>query len=96
MREADKAFQTVGGGTRHYLRECFLPILSEHGLAVVQLNGGEWRAIESAPKDGTAMLLIDEDTDCPVVARWHNSAWRVAWDDSEYTTIGSLKWRPLP
>lgn len=32
MRSADKAFESVGGGTRHHVRECLLPILEEHGL----------------------------------------------------------------
>lgn len=36
MREADELHQTEGGGTRHYLRECFLPALERHGLAVVE------------------------------------------------------------
>lgn len=36
-RQADRAHQTVGGGTRHWLRECFLPALERHDLAVVDL-----------------------------------------------------------
>ena len=32
MREADESFESVGGSTRHYVRECLLPILSGHGL----------------------------------------------------------------
>jgi hypothetical protein len=36
MREADNHFETVGGGgTRHYLRDCFLPLLKEKGFAIV-------------------------------------------------------------
>lgn len=34
MRDADEAHQRSGGGTRHYLRECFLPSLREHGLHI--------------------------------------------------------------
>jgi hypothetical protein len=37
MREADKAFETVGGSTRHHVRECLLPILSDHGLRLILL-----------------------------------------------------------
>ena len=36
-READELFEsgkTGGGGTRHWLRDCFLPALEEHGLVV--------------------------------------------------------------
>jgi hypothetical protein len=32
MREADKTFERVGGSTRHYVRDCLLPILEKHGL----------------------------------------------------------------
>ena len=34
VREADQLFQTVGGSSRHWVRECFLPILEEHGLTI--------------------------------------------------------------
>ena len=31
MREADKAFEKVGGSTRHYIRDVFIPMLNERG-----------------------------------------------------------------
>ncbi len=37
VREADELFEsgkTGGGGTRHWLRDCFLPALEAHGLVV--------------------------------------------------------------
>ena len=34
MREADETFQRVGGSTRHYVRDCLLPILWMHGITV--------------------------------------------------------------
>lgn len=36
-READRLFesgQTGGGGTRHWLRDCFLPALEAKGLTI--------------------------------------------------------------
>lgn len=36
-READELFEsgmTGGGGTRHWLRDCFLPALELHGLTI--------------------------------------------------------------
>jgi hypothetical protein len=38
VREADELFEsgkTGGGGTRHWLRDCFLPHLEAHGLVIV-------------------------------------------------------------
>ena len=37
MREADSVFQRVGGSTRHHVRDCLLPILGKHGLAITAL-----------------------------------------------------------
>lgn len=34
VREADLAFEGVGGGTKHYVRECLLPALDKAGLIV--------------------------------------------------------------
>ena len=36
IRDADKVFEKTGGSTRHWLRECFLPILEKEGLAVTE------------------------------------------------------------
>ena len=33
-READQHFQRVGGGTRHWVRDCFLPALNDAGWCV--------------------------------------------------------------
>lgn len=34
MREADEAFKSVGGSTRHYVRDCLLPILGKHEITL--------------------------------------------------------------
>jgi hypothetical protein len=34
MREADLKFETVGGGTRHYVRDCLLPEIEKVGLSI--------------------------------------------------------------
>jgi hypothetical protein len=36
MREADKMFETIGGSTRHYVRDLLLPILQEKGYEVIK------------------------------------------------------------
>lgn len=35
VREADAHFERVGGSSRHWVRDCFLPMLEKHGLEVV-------------------------------------------------------------
>ena len=35
VREADIAFKHVGGSSRHWVNECFLPALEEKGLEIV-------------------------------------------------------------
>lgn len=37
MREADIAFETTGGGTRHYVRDLLLPILEKKGFTITPL-----------------------------------------------------------
>lgn len=32
MREADQKFESIGGGTRHYVRDILLPLMEEKGL----------------------------------------------------------------
>jgi hypothetical protein len=36
MREADQAFETVGGSTRHYVRDVLLPLMEQKGYAIVK------------------------------------------------------------
>lgn len=35
VRVADERFESVGGSSRHFVRECLLPALDEAGLEVV-------------------------------------------------------------
>ncbi len=50
MREADKAFEKIGGSTRHYVRDVLFPLLEKNGLRIV---AGE-NAMKTAP-DGSAL-----------------------------------------
>lgn len=38
MREADKVFENVGGSTRHYVRDVFMPLLNKNGYHFVKLQ----------------------------------------------------------
>lgn len=42
-RAADEAFQKIGGSSRHWVRECFLPAIEEEGLVITEraLRGKE-------------------------------------------------------
>lgn len=37
LRAADETFEKVGGGTRHYIRECFIHELVKRGLKIVRV-----------------------------------------------------------
>lgn len=38
VREADADFRRLGGGSRHWVRECFWPRLRDYGLVVVPIG----------------------------------------------------------
>jgi len=66
----------------------------------------KWRTIDSAPKDGTFILMVDAgDVDPPVVgyfgspgvyapAYYGSDAWRVVWDQARFGR--TTHWMPLP
>ena len=37
VRNADKQFEIIGGSSRHWVRECFIPALEEEGLLIISL-----------------------------------------------------------
>lgn len=39
MREADTAFEKVGGSTRHYVRDLLLPMMEDKGLFIYRVVG---------------------------------------------------------
>jgi hypothetical protein len=63
----------------------------------------EWQPIETAPKDGTAILIwpaqssFTGDDTISYVVRWHD--WKEAWIEAsgeEYDTFYPTHWMPLP
>jgi len=38
VQEADKAFEKSGGGTKHWVRDWFLPILAKHSLKIKKIK----------------------------------------------------------
>lgn len=53
MRKADLDFETVGGSSRHFVKECLLPALESEGLAVVE--AGTIVGLTSQRDDALAM-----------------------------------------
>ena len=46
VREADEGFEKTGGGSRHWVRDWFIPMLAKHRVSV--------RLMESAAVNGSA------------------------------------------
>lgn len=50
MREADKVFETVGGSTRHYVRDVLLPLLEQAGLFICKkVQAEQYPLTDSTP-----------------------------------------------
>lgn len=72
-------------------------------VSLVERVQGEWLPIEDAPKDGTEILLIDDDG-IRVVGRWgkHNHVPIYGWIrpielyGEEVDGFDPVGWRPLP
>lgn len=57
----------------------------------------EWKPIETAPRDDTAVLGKLPDSDIPMPVRYRNGKWVVTWDLhplSQYDI--PTHWMPLP
>ncbi len=57
----------------------------------------QWQPIETAPKDGTAILALINGSDIPQSVRYRNGGWKVCWDDYRVARIdGPSHWMSLP
>lgn len=52
MREADRAFESVGGSARHHVRDCLFPVMEREGMVVVRsmYSASEMGVMNAAPR----------------------------------------------
>jgi hypothetical protein len=60
----------------------------------------EWKPIETAPRDGTNIILVDADNTppCLVIGLWSDKlhTWIVKWDLDPFEGYDATHWMPLP
>ncbi len=80
MREADRAFESVGGSTRHFVRDCLLPALEASHLAIV--DGYVPYHLKSAERDVRSLAdkLDAAEKRIAELEREHLSAMKAAVD----------------
>lgn len=73
--------------------------------AALRLSAGaDWQPIETAPKDGTVVMIHERWEDVPIFASWRNGRWyadtsNYDGDAGVYDTIcqqNVTHWQPLP
>ena len=57
-----------------------------------------WQPIETAPKDGTFILMMCKGAEIPAVVQWTESGWKECGDADDYVPVWSdpESWMPLP
>ncbi len=55
----------------------------------------QWQKIETAPKDGTEILVWIDDVRKHCQVRWVTDGWMICWD-GKYLVHDPTHWQPLP
>ena len=83
-------------------------LLDEMQKAALAAGQAMWRHIETAPKDGSYLLLWEQYSDAPFVGYWSGGSWSVShehvdaeggWDGANVVDALSMPithWMPLP
>lgn len=61
-------------------------------------RSGKWKPMDTAPKDGTKILVWDYYAKAPTVAAWDSSYWNLVVQ-GEFAASGEVEplgWMPLP
>lgn len=74
-----------------------IPTSYEYAQWALDYIKHEWKPIETAPKDGTSVLVLIGSCGMAHVARFVDSGWEIAWDGYSLSWFdGPVKWMPLP
>lgn len=63
VRNADQKFNNVGGSSRHWVIECFLPALEDEGLALAVSDDSERTVMDHNPSDGESCTVLTGESD---------------------------------
>lgn len=91
--EVDAAQARMEDGTPFTARD-----ILEAAACVRRDRGDGWRAIASAPKDGTWVLTFEMGQPLAAVTRWQSGAWKTPLNDfvPQHVSGDPTHWRPLP
>lgn len=69
VREADAVFERVGGGSRHWVRDCFLPLLNQSGWRITV--PATWLPRRGGPLAEWTHEPVSDESDVPEPIRSH-------------------------
>lgn len=106
MREIRKAVEEIREAVRPLIQKfpCDKPdcgwctaeerVVDAIARALAVIDAGDWQPIESAPKDGTPVLLFDGKGIHD--GAWANYPHMPCWDWKDGQTADPTHWKPLP
>ena len=71
--------------------------LQEHAIAAWNTRASSWRGIDSAPRDGTWVLIATKSHSLGVVvAKFGSPRYPTWWNDDDNSYENATHWMPLP
>ena len=77
VREADRLFESVGGSSRHWVRDCFLPLLEKNGMVVHFADQGfiqHIKLLKEREAKAKAELAAEWARQQGLIAEWRRNA----------------------
>ena len=78
--------------SEHVKRVCEIAWANGHYIATIKKPKNEWQLIETAPKDGTEVVVVDIDGDRFIASSIDGQNWY----DGFYPIYSPSHWMPLP